>query len=419
MRRRGRGLGYNDHGESTVPASLSNVIAIAAGEFQSLALRSDGKVVSWGWSAAGQTTVPADLSGVIAIAAGNYERLALKSDATVVAWGAGGGPTSLYDVIAIAAGGDHSLALKSDGTVAVWGSNTYGTTNVPAGLHGVIGLAAGDSHSLALKSDGTVVAWGYNLFGQCAVPAGLRGVIAVAAGGNYSLALVAEPPSLLTSAATQTAEIGSTVRFQVYPSGYSPLLPVVLQRNESPQRRHELRSGIGGCGVFSNGQLHGCHHQYFWGGNQCASHAERNSASRAEDGSGTHVNGPAGKRFEPGGYGHPWPRRELGRLGQCGADQYTSMVFRSLYPTAAATVLPCLAARSHERGSSPGPPHGAGVTLTGAVGKAVRVDYINQFGPTDAWVTLDTVILTNTTQLYFDVSAIGQPPRLWRIVPVP
>jgi uncharacterized repeat protein (TIGR03803 family) len=59
------------------------------------------------------------------------------------------------------------------------------------------------------------------------------------------------------------------------------------------------------------------------------------------------------------------------------------------------------------------------LTLTGTVATAVRVDCINQFGPIDAWVTLDTVTLTNTSQLYFDVSTIGQPPRFWRIVPVP
>ena len=59
------------------------------------------------------------------------------------------------------------------------------------------------------------------------------------------------------------------------------------------------------------------------------------------------------------------------------------------------------------------------LTLTGAVGSSVRVDCINQFGPTDAWVTLATVTLTNTSQLFFDLSAIGQPPRLWRLMPVP
>jgi hypothetical protein len=59
------------------------------------------------------------------------------------------------------------------------------------------------------------------------------------------------------------------------------------------------------------------------------------------------------------------------------------------------------------------------ITLTGSVGGSVRLDYINQFGPTDAWVTLDTVTLTNTLQLYFDTSSIGQPLRLYRVVQVP
>jgi hypothetical protein len=59
------------------------------------------------------------------------------------------------------------------------------------------------------------------------------------------------------------------------------------------------------------------------------------------------------------------------------------------------------------------------ITLTGAIGHSVRLDYINRFGPTDAWVTLATVPLTNTSQLYFDISASGQPQRLYRLVPSP
>jgi hypothetical protein len=59
------------------------------------------------------------------------------------------------------------------------------------------------------------------------------------------------------------------------------------------------------------------------------------------------------------------------------------------------------------------------ITLTGNIGHSVRLDYNNQYGPTDAWVTLGTVTLTNTSQLYFDVSAHGQPPRLYRVVPLP
>jgi len=59
------------------------------------------------------------------------------------------------------------------------------------------------------------------------------------------------------------------------------------------------------------------------------------------------------------------------------------------------------------------------ITLTGNIGDKLRLDYINQFGPIDAWVNLDTVTLTNTSQLYFDVSAPGQALRLYRLVPVP
>jgi len=59
------------------------------------------------------------------------------------------------------------------------------------------------------------------------------------------------------------------------------------------------------------------------------------------------------------------------------------------------------------------------LTLTGNSGEKVRVDAIKRYGPTDAWFTLDTVTLTNTSQLYLDKSAVGQPQRLYRLVPVP
>ena len=59
------------------------------------------------------------------------------------------------------------------------------------------------------------------------------------------------------------------------------------------------------------------------------------------------------------------------------------------------------------------------ITLTGSIGGSARLDYINQFGPVDGWVTLATVPLTDPSQLYFDVSAHGQPQRLYRLVPLP
>jgi hypothetical protein len=59
------------------------------------------------------------------------------------------------------------------------------------------------------------------------------------------------------------------------------------------------------------------------------------------------------------------------------------------------------------------------ITLAGNIGDTLQLNYINRIGPTDAWTTLDMVTLTNTSQLYFDVSGIGQPQRLYQIAPVP
>jgi hypothetical protein len=76
--------------------------------------------------------------------------------------------------------------------------------------------------------------------------------------------------------------------------------------------------------------------------------------------------------------------------------------------------------------AAPGGPPGLGlpfmvpaITLSGSPGNSIRVDGINQIGPTGAWFTLDIVTLTNAAQLYFDLAAPGQPQRLYRLVPVP
>lgn len=59
------------------------------------------------------------------------------------------------------------------------------------------------------------------------------------------------------------------------------------------------------------------------------------------------------------------------------------------------------------------------INLSGTPGSSVRLDYINQYGPVDAWVTLATIQLNEPSQLYFDTSVIGQPARLYRIVALP
>jgi alpha-tubulin suppressor-like RCC1 family protein len=186
--------GNNGNGQTNVPSGLSSVSAIAAGAFHSLALKSNGTVVAWGSNSSGQTNVPVALSNAVAVAAGRFHSLALKSDGTVVAWGRNDFgqadvPAGLSGLRAVVAGASNSVALKSNGTIVAWGNNTYQQTNVPASLSSVSAIAGGDFHSLALKSNATVVAWGNNSFGQTNVPAGLSGVTAVAAGYAHSLAL--------------------------------------------------------------------------------------------------------------------------------------------------------------------------------------------------------------------------------------
>ena len=209
-------------------APLSNVVALAAAESHSLALRGDGTVVGWGAGGPGassdppnygQATVPAGVTNVVAIAAGWAHSLALKADGTVVGWGfnrygqATGVPNTngpyissgvvtvggqlLSNVVAIVAGSEHSLALKQDGTVVAWGAGGPGTSGypnqgqatIPGGLSDVVAIAAGMEHSLALLSGGVVVAWGRNDRVQCVVPPSLTWQGAIETGDKYSLAV--------------------------------------------------------------------------------------------------------------------------------------------------------------------------------------------------------------------------------------
>jgi len=240
-------MGYNNYGQLgdgtttnhnspvqvTVDSSgapVTGIIAVAAGSYHSLFVKSDGTLWAMGANTYGQLgdntnttrTSPvqvrdssgAPVTDVIAVAAGGYSyntsiyghSLFVKSDGTLWAMGAnnygqlGDGTTTnrasivqvkdssgvpVTNVIAVAAGDAHSLFVKSDGTLWAMGNNNDGqlgdgtTTNrtslvqvrdssgVP--VTNVIAVAAGFSHSLFVKSDGTLWAMGYNLYGQLGV----------------------------------------------------------------------------------------------------------------------------------------------------------------------------------------------------------------------------------------------------------
>jgi alpha-tubulin suppressor-like RCC1 family protein len=217
-----------------------NAQTIASGDAHSLAVCSDGTVMSWGYNIYGAlgdgtntssyTPVPvSNLNNIIAVAGGgSYSHsLFLKNDST--AWASGyntdgqlaDGTTigknipvqviGIDRIIDIASGERHSIFLKNDGTVWSSGYNYWGqlgdatTTNrsIPVqvnGLSGIVGIAAGKIHSLFLKNDGTVWACGRNSYGQLGngttldwnIPeqvSGLSNIIAIAAGDEHSLFL--------------------------------------------------------------------------------------------------------------------------------------------------------------------------------------------------------------------------------------
>lgn len=238
-------------------AYLTNVSALDA-FYHTLAVMSDGTVWAWGYNYSGQLGIAADnndhptpiqipgLMDIKAVAAGEYHSLALGSDGTVWSWGGNydgqlgnrfddgyynnqpapvrvvgpDGTGFLTDVTAITAGYATSVALRADGTVWTWGSNSSGglgigtSDDVPhpvpvqvPGLTNIVAISGGYSHYMALKSDGTVWTWGENYTGQLGndtesnsyspvqviVPGGtneyLSGVTSIAAGGYHSLAL--------------------------------------------------------------------------------------------------------------------------------------------------------------------------------------------------------------------------------------
>jgi hypothetical protein len=202
------GLGiWSDTNVATQINSLSGITAISAGGHHSLVIKSDSTVWAWGWNNHGQlgdgtnndSNVPLQvtgLTGIIAVSAnGETNSLALKSDGTVWTWGwnnygqLGDGTyldsyipvkiNSLTGIKSIGGGIYYSLALKSDSTVWVWGLNWQGTlgigpatvvdTNLAIKMNsytGITAMAGGANFVLAQKNDGTRWAWGDGGWGQ-------------------------------------------------------------------------------------------------------------------------------------------------------------------------------------------------------------------------------------------------------------
>lgn len=177
------GWGFNLYGQATGVATtkpdvangvvtvagriLSNIVDVAADHRFSIALTRDGQVVVWG-----ETNVYPALTNVISVSCGpGYNSaLALKRDGTVVRIESGISPTPwLSNAVAVAVGGDHyssSFALRANGAVVLLDEGAEDPELKSLGLSNVVAIAAGYNHQLALKQDGTVFGWGGNGSGQ-------------------------------------------------------------------------------------------------------------------------------------------------------------------------------------------------------------------------------------------------------------
>jgi alpha-tubulin suppressor-like RCC1 family protein len=209
------GTGHNTstfEGFATIP-EFAGWKDIAAGNFHSLALQVDGKLVAWGNNSSGQLGLgnitnssvfrqvpfPTGVTAWTAIGAGSNYSIALANNGRLYACGLGfygtlgtGGttnsttfapvalPIGVTNWLKVFAGAQHVMAIAGNGALYAWGLGTSGQlgngsfsssplpqrVTAPAGVGNWLALAAGFYHSLGLGDDGNVYSWGVNNFGQ-------------------------------------------------------------------------------------------------------------------------------------------------------------------------------------------------------------------------------------------------------------
>jgi hypothetical protein len=209
----------------------SNAIAFAA-------LKNNGSVVTWGFSAYGgdSSSVAGSLSsGVAAVYSNGNAFAALKSNGSVVTWGvaAEGGDSSSVagslssGVIKVYSTRSAFAALKSNGSVVTWGVADQGgdSSSVAGSLSS--GVTAVYSHQLAfaaLKNDGSVVTWGLAFSGGSGGPAniGIEALPTLPLTLHVRLAATAPAGAVAgnftissTGATTQTVALSGTVNATV------------------------------------------------------------------------------------------------------------------------------------------------------------------------------------------------------------
>jgi uncharacterized repeat protein (TIGR03803 family) len=238
--------------QSLVPTG-TRITAVAAGFLHSLALDSSSNVWAWGDNAFGQlglgsgapssTNRPAKLSGisnVMAIAAGAFHSIAATADGRVWSWGDNSigelgrntasptspapglvaGALSNQHVVAVTAGSEFSAALTSNGYLYAWGSYTYGElgtntngqTNAPVQVPGISNVAFVSAHPLGnhclatTRDQGTEHFWGWGNNSDGEV-------------GDYSYANIVDPPAGPLQFCDTCVQLGTSGTFTAHGTG--------------------------------------------------------------------------------------------------------------------------------------------------------------------------------------------------------
>jgi alpha-tubulin suppressor-like RCC1 family protein len=179
---------------------ISDAVMISTGYSHACALSATGVVKCWGDVGSSGATTPVVIAGlgtnVRAIASGQSNTLALRSDGTVMEWSANNpvpaAVPSLNDAVQVSADYTHACAVTSTGAAKCWGSNGVGQLGRATGTgvdfvtgltSGVQSIHAGDWHTCAMLTTGAIMCWGQGSEGQLgnggvtrsSVPVSVRG----------------------------------------------------------------------------------------------------------------------------------------------------------------------------------------------------------------------------------------------------
>ena len=277
VRSSGEWVSLGGKGQALPPtaAVLTGLTQVGVGLTHGLGLNAAGtSVLAWGDTTYGQTTLPTDSlpSAMTAVSAGHYHSVVLGSANQVVAWGAGSSASTTawphfgqsivpanLKAAQVAAGGFHTVVLAhrapefSTGLAAqsVQLGQSASLTVVVDGVAPITYQWSKGGTTVANQTGATLT------IGSSTVADGgtYRVTVTTPYGSIYSEAVltVIEPPTVTTTATTQTLNAGTDATLSVSPSGTGPFTYQWLLNDEPIDGATSQNYALSGVGVGQAG----------------------------------------------------------------------------------------------------------------------------------------------------------------------